>query len=1277
MVALNPLYRNTRDLFYSEKQTDSQGIGTIVQVLKSTEGSFDHSFKPAVIPNNGGSYAYDEISGDAKPEENPEYQYPGYIYCDGSEYYIKDYPQLYEAIGNKYGGTASDGVDVLTGGSGYAAGTTITFSAPPTGTNQVYEGITPLQATANLVIESGVITGVDVVIPGAGYDASNPPTMTLGNTGGGTGATFALRISEKSGKIDSIDQNNVWQHWPDENMGTFKVPDLLAKRIVGNGPVFGSNSANVGNSALGVGIDTIDGNWYMDKDTQKGQFALGNITTTNYDNVVTTVEGSIIGGQVISVILQEKKLSGAPQHNHFLFHSEAPQENGQKVKVSGDRYTVGYKPSTGKITTFYPPGGIAFNHTHVLSKAPLLDSSVGTYDLYNWTGGDQNSGSIIGDDPNYYFASGGANSGTYEEQVSIAAPDFKVFSSGSQIGNRIVISEGVPIYQNEDYQFSNAGTYQVTVPAELNRAVFTLYGGSGSGSVYTKAGNSGQGSTMSIGSILTVTAGGGGGGGACTTTTGGEGGAYGGQTTTGSAAGDVSDIASLGSGNGTDGGPGPTYFKNIVAGGGNVSEVPANLEGVGKKIANIGGSNGKARSIQDSGSYEQNYTYGGGQSQTFTLNTTNTNYALSSCQIEIGGAGGANCGNYGGNGCGTAGTGGKGKYWKCNLTESKLSDGTVFEFQLGQFGRTYNGQAAAAHNGLGGRGGDGHVSNDGGGGGAASIVKVAGTIIGGAGGGGGGGGFGEGTCGQDGLNANSPTDDVMQVPTGQGLFTGTGGTGGNYGCTGGGGGGGGGGCGPQGTGIGGSSGLGGGQNGSGGHEEGYGGRRGISAVKTDWFDVGTLVSGNTVTGDGYAKVTVTEDRGYWTPGGGGGGIGGFRSFELPPSTLAGVSSINIVVGTGGAGVSQSGVASEAGDDGYGFVRFSKIIGYEGGTTGTTTGDVFDYGSGTQDNGVNFFASGTGAGTGGGFSFPQTQVPTVEFIGGGGGSGATATVQIAGSVITGLTLTNAGSGYTEAPRVRINGGVGVKNQAVVECDTINGVLENLTLVNSSLPVRYLKFGGTQETRFVTTKEADTTDVSTVLIKACRGNNVNGGELPDGGGDELLLYYNTDGTDIFPASGFLGTLVPLPTSTEIDTQYDGTGAGQNPTNWYTYGIDLPEAAQNETTRFSIRQNRAAASGTNDNAGNTDHFGILEVIYEKKAETELIFVPSAGKIAVSSDTQQYDVRGEVGSTYISGIFANDSTLTLASSQPIVPTASLDPDRVIPLIEPYMLVKYLIKAF
>ena len=51
----------------------------------------------------------------------------------------------------------------------------------------------------------------------------------------------------------------------------------------------------------------------------------GNITTSNYDAVVDTVEGSIIGGQIIQVELQEKKLAGAPQHNHFTY-SEAPED---------------------------------------------------------------------------------------------------------------------------------------------------------------------------------------------------------------------------------------------------------------------------------------------------------------------------------------------------------------------------------------------------------------------------------------------------------------------------------------------------------------------------------------------------------------------------------------------------------------------------------------------------------------------------------------------------------------------------------------------------------------------------------------------------------------------------------------------------------------------------------------------------------------------------------------------------------------------------------------
>ena len=64
MVSSNPKYRNTRELYYTDKQTDSQSIGTIVQVLKSTTNSFDHSSIPTLVENNnyGGSTAYDEAA---------------------------------------------------------------------------------------------------------------------------------------------------------------------------------------------------------------------------------------------------------------------------------------------------------------------------------------------------------------------------------------------------------------------------------------------------------------------------------------------------------------------------------------------------------------------------------------------------------------------------------------------------------------------------------------------------------------------------------------------------------------------------------------------------------------------------------------------------------------------------------------------------------------------------------------------------------------------------------------------------------------------------------------------------------------------------------------------------------------------------------------------------------------------------------------------------------------------------------------------------------------
>ena len=277
----------------------------------------------------------------------------------------------------------------------------------------------------------------------------------------------------------------------------------------------------------------------------------------------------------------------------------------------------------------------------------------------------------------------------------------------------------------------------------------------------------------------------------------------------------------------------------------------------------------------------------------------------------------------------------------------------------------------------------------------------------------------------------------------------------------------------------------------------------------------------------------------------------------------------------------------------------------------------------------------------------------------------------------MLFRSAGSGYTSAPRVRLVGGVGVKNYATVGYNATTGQLQGLTLVSSEAATYYLRFGGTQQVRYVTTETVDATDIYRVTIKVARGNGKNGGDLPENGGDELLLYYNTDQTLNFPGSNFIGTLVPIPTTTEVDNNYDGSGTGIDPTKWYTYGVELPSSVQVQNVRFQIRQARSAPTGANDNSTGGDNYGIMEFSYEYKAVTALTFVASAGKIATTQDTQQYSVEGAANATYTSGIFANDLTFTLSSSSPIIPTASLDPDIVIPLIEPYFLVKYLIKAY
>jgi len=500
-------YRNARTGYLTDILTDTTPIGAIVPNLKAGANSYDHSFIkagaaafPALSENTGNAYQ----AGD-----DPAYTHEGYLYCDGTEYNINDYPGLFEIIGNDYGGTASNGLDILTGGVGYTSNPTVTIDAPST------PGGTTATATATAV--NGVVISLTVFEQGSGYTTA--PNVVLTGGGASTQATVQARINPNDGSLEGITQNNVLDFLGDTLMGTFKVPNMVAKKVVGNGPVWGQNSPTIANSSMGVG--TTGGGWYLDKTLQDNYFSLGRIVTSGYENVVETTECTIIGQQTVEISMRETKLSGAQQHSHTVYHAQAGT-NSWIQEASGDRYQQDYREGTGRITRWYPTTGQVFTHSHGLLRQPNTDNTVGTYDVLDYAGGAGGPGTI--QDPTVtaseqkYLASGTSGVGTYVFQTFIPSPVFRKFSGSSVIGGRTVNTGGTPIYDySNEWTYTTPGNYSINlgnITGAPDKLIYEVFAGGGSGAAGTTAGNQGTGSRIKVGdgAEVDLVVGGGGGG---------------------------------------------------------------------------------------------------------------------------------------------------------------------------------------------------------------------------------------------------------------------------------------------------------------------------------------------------------------------------------------------------------------------------------------------------------------------------------------------------------------------------------------------------------------------------------------------------------------------------------------------------------------------------------------------------------------------------------------------------------------------------------------------
>ena len=81
-------YRNKFTAYKQEHEANYAPIGSILPVVVD-------SFSGNIVDNGGIGTG----------SQTPEHGYKGYLYCDGRSVNIRDYPQLYSAIRNTYGGS--------------------------------------------------------------------------------------------------------------------------------------------------------------------------------------------------------------------------------------------------------------------------------------------------------------------------------------------------------------------------------------------------------------------------------------------------------------------------------------------------------------------------------------------------------------------------------------------------------------------------------------------------------------------------------------------------------------------------------------------------------------------------------------------------------------------------------------------------------------------------------------------------------------------------------------------------------------------------------------------------------------------------------------------------------------------------------------------------------------------------------------------------------------------------------------------------------------------
>ena len=392
-----PTYRGTASNYYSDKQGQYSPVGTILPVVidQHTDPTNTLTGRPTL--------------------QQEEYNYPGWIYTDGEQYKVRDYPQLYNVLGVRYN-QAGESADSININSVTAVGSIqsmwwdsdkLYFSIENDSTLPANFGnkrAYPYNAVVSFIGLGDIPTGLFDTGYGKSYalqeddssvtPAANTTTYRVlnhdGNDFDGTQYTQANYTIDFNSNLMPIHPQIVVRKAFDIQdypylIGNFRVPDYRERKVLGYGSGVEGGGTPIVENKNNVSVGVTGGQWYIPKtrlDDPGSFYEIGDVRTTGYDNVTTFVDMNLTGSVKYTVgPMVDSLLARPPEHDHYLLHSRANTSGNPVLGGVQDSFTTWFQDTAANIEAFVPEtaSGLPLAHSHGLTGTRLQNAATATY----------------------------------------------------------------------------------------------------------------------------------------------------------------------------------------------------------------------------------------------------------------------------------------------------------------------------------------------------------------------------------------------------------------------------------------------------------------------------------------------------------------------------------------------------------------------------------------------------------------------------------------------------------------------------------------------------------------------------------------------------------------------------------------------------------------------------------------------------------------------------------------------------------------------------------